>query len=149
MSLIRRPAPLLDLVSMRDAMERLFDDQLFRPMWVKDAEGEIAPALDVYTTPESVVAKAALPGVKPEDVEITIADDVVTISGDFKEEKEEKTEAGYVHRELSRGAFRRSFAVPAALKADEAKATFKDGLLTLTIPRAEEIKPRRVKVEAS
>ena len=148
MSLIRRPAPVLDLASVRDTFERLFDDRLFRPLWVTDGEREISPALDVFTTADSVVAKAALPGVKPEDVEITIADDLVTISGTFKEEKE-TTEAGYTHKELSRGTFRRSFAVPTALKADEAKAVFKDGLLTLTIPRAEEAKPKHVKVEAS
>jgi len=148
MSLIRRPVPMFDLVSMREAMERLFDDRLFRPLWVNEPEREIAPALDVFTTAESVVAKAALPGVKPEDVEITIADDLVTISGAFKEEKE-TTEAGYTHKELNRGSFQRSFAVPTALKAEEAKAVFKDGLLTLTIPRAEEVKPKHVKVEAS
>ena len=148
MSLIRRPAPMFDLVSMREAMDRLFDDRLFRPLWLNEADREISPALDVFTTPESVIAKAALPGVKPEDVEITIADDLVTISGTFKEEKE-TTEAGYTHKELNRGSFRRSFAVPTALKADEAKALFKDGLLTLTIPRAEEAKPKHVKIEAS
>jgi HSP20 family protein len=139
---------MIDLVSMREAMERLFDDRFFRPLWVNETEREIAPALDVFTTAESVVAKAALPGVKPEDVEITIADDLVTISGTFKEEKE-TTEVGYTHKELSRGSFQRAFAVPTALKAEEAKAVFKDGLLTLTIPRAEEVKPKHVKVEAS
>jgi HSP20 family protein len=147
MSLIHRPTPLVDLVGVREAMERLFDDRFLRPFWLTNGERQIAPALDVYTTTDAVVAKAALPGVKPEDVEITISDDQVTISGTFKEEKE-TTEAGYVQKELSRGAFRRSFAVPAALKADEAKAVFKDGLLTLTIPRAEEAKPRHIKVEA-
>jgi HSP20 family protein len=146
--MIRRPAPFIDLLGMREALDRLFDERLFRPLWLTNGEREISPALDVYTTPEAVVAKAALPGVKPEDVEVTIADDLVTISGSFKEEKE-TAEAGYTHKELSRGAFRRSFTAPTALKADAAKAVFKDGLLTLTIPRAEETKARQVKVEAS
>jgi HSP20 family protein len=148
MSIIRRPTPFIDLLGMREAFDRLFDERFVRPLWLTNGERELAPALDVYTTPEAVVAKAALPGVKPEDVEITIADDLVTIAGSFKEEQE-KTEAGYVHKELSRGAFRRTFTVPAAVKAEDAKAVFKDGLLTLTVPRAEEAKPRHVKVEAS
>lgn len=148
MTLARRPSPFLDLVSMREAMERLFDDRLFRPVWALDGERELAPALDVYTTADAVIAKLALPGVKPEDVDISITDDLVTINGTFKKETETE-EKGYVHKELSRGEFRRAFAVPTALRAADATAVFKDGLLTLTIPRAEEVKPHHVKVAAS
>ena len=96
MTLIRRSTPLVDLVSFQDAMERLFDERFFRPVWIGNGERLTAPALDLYTTPEAVIAKVALPGVKPEDVDVTIGDDVVTISGAFKEEKE-TTDAGYVH----------------------------------------------------
>ncbi len=148
MTLIRRPTPLSDLVSFQDVMDRLFDEQFFRPMWTADRERQVAPALDLYTTPEAVIAKVALPGVKPEDVDVTIGDDVVTISGTFKEEKE-TTDAGYVHKELSQGTFSRSFSLPTAIKADAAKAEFKDGLLTLTIPKTEEVKPTHVKVKAT
>jgi HSP20 family protein len=148
MTLIRRPSPFTDLVSLRDAMERLFDERFFRPTWLRNGEREAAPSLDLYTTPEAIVAKVALPGVKPEDVDVTIGDDIVTISGSFKEEKE-TTEAGYVHRELSHGSFSRTFALPTAVKADTATASFKDGLLTLTIPKTEEVKPKHVKVQVS
>jgi HSP20 family protein len=133
---------------MRDAFDRLFEEWPLRGLWLANGEREVAPALDVYSTAEAVIAKAALPGVKADDVEITIADDTVTISGTFTEEKE-TAEAGYIHKELSRGTFRRSFTAPSALKADQAKAVFKDGLLTLTIPRAEKAKALHVKVEAS
>jgi HSP20 family protein len=88
MTLIRRPTSLVDLVSFRKAMERLFDDRFFRPMWIGNGERHAARALDLYTTPEAVIAKVALPGVKPEDVDVTVGDDLVTISGAFKEEKE-------------------------------------------------------------
>ena len=120
MTLIRRPTPLTDLVSFQDAMERLFDERFFRPVWIGNGERLTAPALDLYTTPEAVIAKVALPGVKPEDVDVTIGDDVVTISGAFKEEKE-TTDAGYVHKELSQGKFSRTFALPTAIKADVAE----------------------------
>jgi HSP20 family protein len=148
MTPIRRPTPLVDLVSFRDAMDRLFDDRFFRPMWIGNGERNVAPALDVYTTPEAVIAKVALSGVKPEDVDVTIGDDLVTISGVFKEERE-TTDAGYVHKELSQGKFSRSFALPTAIKADAAKAEFRNGLLTLTLPKTEEVKPTHVKVQVS
>ena len=148
MTLIRRTRPLVDLVSFQDAMERLFDDRWFRPVWNGDGERQVAPALDLYTTPEAVMAKVALPGVKPEDVDVTIGDDLVTISGTFEEEKE-TSEAGYVQKELSQGKFSRTFSLPTAIKADVARAEFKDGLLTLTLPKTAEVKPTHVKVEVS
>ncbi len=146
MTLIHRPSPIAELVSVRDAMERLFDERLFRPFWVAEGLRETTPALDLYTTAEAVIAKVALPGVKPEDVDITIADDLVTITGSFEAEIE-RTEAGYVHKELSRGSFSRSFSVPTAVDTEAAKASFKDGLLTLTLPKTEEVKPKHIKVE--
>ncbi len=148
MTLIRRPMPLGDLVSFREAMERLFDERFFRPVWIGNGDRQAVPALDLFTTPEAVIAKVALPGVKPEDVDVTIGDDLVTISGAFKEEKE-TSEAGYVHKELSQGMFSRSFSLPTAIKADAAKAEFKDGLLTLTLPKTEEVKPTHVKIQVS
>lgn len=148
MTLTRRPSQLADVVTLRDAMERLFDDRSFRPLWPWNGERESAPALDLYTTPEAVVAKIALPGMKPEDVDVTIADDVVTVRGTYADEKE-TAEAGYIHKELTRGSSTRSFALPTAVRADGATAAFKDGVLTLTMPKTEEVKPRHVKVEIS
>ena len=84
----------------------------------------------------------------PEDVDVTIADDIVTVRGSYQEEKE-TTEAGYVHKELSRGSFSRTFAVPTAVKAEAATASFNDGLLTVTLPKTEEVKPKHVKIEVS
>jgi HSP20 family protein len=148
MTLIRRPRPLTEFVSLRDAMERLFDEELFRPLWTSDGEREVLPALDLMTTTDAVVAKVALPGVKPEDVDIVVTADVVTVKGSFKEETE-TSEAGYIHKELSRGSFSRSFTLPATVKADAATATFTDGVLTLTLPKIEQAKPTHVKVEVT
>jgi HSP20 family protein len=125
------PAPFLE--GLRYAMERL-------------ADGPLAPALDLYTTPETVVAKVALPGVKPENVDVSVGDDLVTISGSVREARE-TSDAGYVHKELSDGTFSRSFWLPTAVNAEGAKASFQDGLLTLTLPKTEEVKTKRVKVE--
>jgi HSP20 family protein len=121
------PAPFTN--AFREAMERLSD-------------GPLAPALDLFMTTEGVVAKAALPGVKPDDVDITIGDDLVTISG-FVEDESETTKGGYVHRELGHGSFRRSFWLPTEVRAEAATASLRDGLLTLTIPKTEQAKPNQ------
>ena len=103
---------------------------------------------DLFTTQEAVIARIALPGVKPDDVDVSIVDDVVTIRGSF-EKHEQLAEAGFVHQELSRGSFARSFVVPTPIQAETASASFTDGLLTLTLPKSDEVKPRHVKVEVS
>jgi HSP20 family protein len=148
MTLIRRPVPFPELLTFRDTMDRWFDDRFFRPMWPFEPERGTVPVLDLYTTPEAVVAKVALPGVKPENVDVTIGEELVTISGTFEEEQEIE-EAAYVRRELKRGSFTRSFPLPTAIKSDAATAVFKDGLLTLTLPRTEAAKPMHVKVTAT
>lgn len=125
------PAPFLE--GLRYAMERL-------------ADGPLAPALDLYTTPEAVVAKVALAGVKPENVDVTVDEDLVTISGSAKQ-AQDTSFAGYVHKELSDGTFSRSFWLPTAVNAEGATASFRDGLLTLTLPKTEDVKTKRVKVE--
>jgi HSP20 family protein len=147
MTLIRRPSPFTEVVSLREAMDRLFDERFMRTIWPISGDRPIVPALDLFTTPEAVVAKVALPGVKPADVDISIVDDFVTIKGSFTEEKE-TNESGYVQKELSTGTFERSFATPTAIKSEKAEATFKDGLLTLTLPKSEAAKPQHVKVIA-
>lgn len=148
MTLIRRPAQVADLVTFQDVVDRFFDERFFRPMLIRSGERHGAPALDLYTTPEAVIAKVALPGVKPQDVDVTIGDDVVTIKGTFEAEKE-TSEAGYVHKELSQGTFSRSFALPTAIMAGAARAEFAYGLLTLTLPKREEVKPTHVKVQVA
>jgi HSP20 family protein len=148
MSLMRRRPAMADLASMRNDMERLFDDWLPRSWWGPAGDRETQPALDLYMTDKEVVAKVALPGVKPADVDVTVADDMVTVTGKYEARKEKK-EAGYLHQELSQGSFQRSFSLPTAVKAEAAKATFKDGLLTLTLPKTEPADTKRIKVEAS
>ena len=146
MTLMRRPSPMADVVTLRDAMERLFDDRFFRPLWPWDGEREGIPALDLFTTPEAVIAKVALPGVKPEDIDVEIAGDTVTVRGSFQEETE-TTETGYINKELGRGEVTRSFVLSTPVRREAATATFQDGLLTLTLPKTDEVKPRHVKVE--
>jgi HSP20 family protein len=138
--------PFREMISLRQAMDRLFEDSFVRfPHLSGDGVREFP--IDVYQTKKDLVVKAALPGVKPEEVDITITDDAVTIKGEHKEEQETK-EDDYLYRERYYGAFSRSVAIPVKVKGDKAKATFEEGVLTLTLPKAEEIKPRQIKIKA-
>lgn len=144
---IERWQPFSELMTLRQAMDRLFEDSFVRPSRVLAALGEVAaPALDVYQTPDAVVVKATLPGVKPEDVCIDITGETLTIRGEAKTEEEVKKE-NYLYQERRYGAFSRTVVLPSGLKPDKAEATMEDGILTLTIPKAEEMKPKAIKVK--
>ena len=145
---IERWHPLTELMSLRQAMDRLFEDSFVRPSHVLTPLGEVAaPTLDVYQTPGEIVVKTALPGVKPEDVSIDITGDTLTVKGENKAEQEVKRE-DYLYQERRHGTFSRSVVLPGGLKSDKAEATMEDGVLTLTIPKAEEMKPKAIKVKA-
>lgn len=147
MTIVRRPWSFDELTSLPKAVDRLLDESLLMPRrWLRfPAE---VPALDLRSTPDAFLVEAALPGVKPEEVEITVDADILTIKGSFKEETKGERE-GYLFEELQRGEFSRSVTLPGAIRPDEAKATFKDGLLTLMLPKAEAARPHTVKIQAS
>jgi len=138
--------PFGGLTSLRQAMDRLFEDSFVRPsrLW-PELVGE-EPALDVYQTDKDVVVKASLPGIKPEEVDISVTGDVLTIKGEHKEEEEEK-KADYFRKERRYGAFRRSMTLPVSVKAEKADANFENGVLTITLPKTEEAKPKQIKVK--
>lgn len=150
MSLMRwRPGR--DISTIRDEMNRLFDDfftsfpSIFSERKRGLLEGEWAPNIDVAETDENVVVTAELPGVNQNEVEITVVNDVLTLKGEKKEEKEIKKE-NYHRVERSYGSFQRSISLPTGVQADKAKANYKDGVLTVTIPKIEEAKPKSIKI---
>jgi len=136
--------PFADL---RYMMDRAFEDSA-RPVSLRRGFSEIPSVpLDMYQTADDVVVKATIPGINPEDVDITITGDVLTIKGEDKVE-EEKMDADYFYRERRFGSFTRTINLPADLQTDKAEASFENGVLTLSIPKAEEIKPKQIKVKA-
>jgi HSP20 family protein len=145
---IERWKPFNELMSLRQAMDKLFEDSYVRPSRGLTTLGEVPiPALDIYQTPNDLVVKATLPGLKPEDVTIDITGEMLTIKGETKAEQEIKKE-DYLYQERRYGTFSRSVALPIGLKTEKCEATMEDGVLTLTIPRAEQVKPKAIKVKA-
>ncbi len=143
MTIMRRPSPFGELMSLRQAMDRLFDDD-FRPLRWSGFEGPAMP-LDVTTNADALVIEAALPGIKPEDVDITVENGTLTITGKTAEERRAE-EGSYLVQEIRRGTFSRSVTLPNGLEADKAEATFEHGVLRLRIPKAEQVKPRQIRI---
>ena len=145
MMIARRPSPFGELVSLRQAMDRLFEDSFVRPGgWTADGNGGVLP-LDIYRTDEALIVEAALPGVKPEDVQVTVEGDTLTIAGECRDEHSQD-ERGYVFRELRRGTFSRTVQLPNDVAADRAQAHYEHGVLALTLPKREEARPRQIRI---
>ncbi|MDO8690068.1 MAG: Hsp20/alpha crystallin family protein [Dehalococcoidia bacterium] len=137
--------PFHETVSLRDAMDKLFQDSFIRPSSRLLAR-EGAFSMDVYETDNEVVVKASLPGVDPEDVDITVTGDLLTIKAESKVNEEIAQESYYI-QERRFGSFTRSLTIPVTVQADKADAKFEHGILTLTLPKAEEIRPKTIKVK--
>ena len=145
MSNLTRWEPMREMMSLREAMDRLFDDAFTRPLSVSGVSA--IPNIDMYQTDDEVIVKASLPGLKAEDVDITVTGETLTLRGEYKQENEQK-EARYHIREVRSGSFERSLLLPTDVKADRAKADFEDGILTITMPIAEEVKPKSITIKA-
>jgi HSP20 family protein len=145
MSNLIRFEPMREMITLREAMDRLFNDA-FTPS-AGATGGWQVPAVDLYQTDDEVVVKASLPGMKSDDVQISITGDMLSLKGEFRQE-EEKKERAYHLREQRCGTFERTFPLPTAVVSDKAKAEFENGILTITLPKAEEVKPRMITVKA-
>ena len=146
MTLTRRPSPFSELVTLRQAMDRLFDDTVFRPLTAYQGNSDFARLpLDVRTTPDALFVEASLPGIAPEDVDITVENGTLTIRAEDRTERN-RDEEGWVVREISHGSVMRTVTLPTGLEPDQAEATFEHGVLKLRFPKAEQVKPRQIKI---
>ena len=145
MSNLSRWEPAREMMTLREAMDRLFDDAFTRPLTLRD--GWSAPAIDMYQTDDEIVVKASLPGVKADEVQINITGEILTLKGETKQVDEKKEQAWHM-REQRWGTFERSIALPTEVVADNARAEFENGILTITLPKAEEVKPKIINIKA-
>lgn len=134
------------LPSLRDELNRLFDFAL--PTRDSGLFSGWTPALDVYDEKDNFVVKAELPGLKKEDIDINVHNGILTISGERKHEVEEK-EGQTFRSERYFGRFQRSVTLPAAVDMSKVKASYKDGVLTIDLPKAEEAKPKQIAISVS
>ena len=149
MTNLTRWEPAREMMTLREAMDRLFDDAFTRPFSIMREGGSnwSSPALDMYQTDNDIVVKAALPGIKADEVQINVTGDILTIRGETKQH-EEKNEKSWHIREHRWGAFERSVRLPTGVMSDKAKADFDNGILTITLPKLEEVKPKTITVKA-
>jgi HSP20 family protein len=138
--------PSGEFAAMRNLMDRLFDTSIGRfPFRASEDLGNSSLSLDVVETGDTFVIKAAVPGVEPKDVEISVDDDVLTISGQFNKQ-EESGDENYLRREIRYGTFQRQLRLPPTVDADQAQATFENGLLKLSLPKKPEARSRSIKI---
>lgn len=147
MSNLTRWEPVREMMTLREAMDRLFDDAFTRPLSMRDGWSLASPAIDMYQTENDVVVKASIPGMKAEEVQINITGDVLTLKGEVKQDDERNDRAWHI-REHRFGSFERSVALPTAVKTDKAEAVFENGILTVTLPKADEVKPKTINIRA-
>jgi HSP20 family protein len=137
------------MMTLREAMDRLFNDAFTRPFSLMREGGASwsAPPVDMYQNDHEVVVKAALPGIKADEVQIQVNGDILTIRGETKHEQEQKNQSWHI-RERGWGSFERSITLPTSVVADRAKADFENGVLTITLPKSEQAKPKTITIHA-
>jgi HSP20 family protein len=148
--ILQRYDPIQDIVRPEQVFDRLWRGYGTRGYGYRgvasQGDGDWAIALDVVGSEDSVAVHASLPGVKPEDISVTIEDDVLTVSGSTATEDEGGDDT-YLVRERRSGSFRRSLRLPDTVDADKAESTYEDGVLTVTLPKSEAKKPKQLTVQ--
>jgi len=142
---IERWDPFREAISLRDAMNSLLQESFVRPGNGMATGGATALPLDVSETEHEYTVRASLPGIKPDDVQVTVHGDTLTIRGESKAEEEKKGE-NWLLRERRSGSFQRSVTLASPVDADKAQAQYDHGVLTLRLPKAESARPKQIKV---
>jgi HSP20 family protein len=144
---ITRFDPFRQVSRLQDRMNTIFEDFLGRKL--EDADffaGAWAPPVDILEDANDLILRAELPGLKAEDVDIRIENNILTLRGERKSESKEDS-ANYHRRERSCGAFSRSFSLPSTVQQEKVAAEFKDGILQVTLPKREETKPKQISIK--
>jgi len=146
---ISRIDPFRDFVSLREAMNSLLEDS-----WVRPVAGWQAPTastfpVDIYQTEHELVVRASVPGVQPDDLQIAVLNGVLSLKGEHKTQEQREDKGQWLRQEIRYGAFERSFELPFPVQADKAAANFEHGILTVRLPKAEEAKPKQIKINVN
>jgi HSP20 family protein len=139
--------PFRDSLTLREAMDRLLEDSIVAGESLPSVKmSQVIPAVEMYETERDIVAKMNVPGFAEEDISVEVDDKAIYITGERKQEKKEEKK-NYYHQEIAYGKFSRTLTIPTKVHAEKAKADFDKGVLTITIPKIEEKKPKTVKLK--
>jgi HSP20 family protein len=146
MTTLVRWDPIREMMQLQNAVDRLFESELAStmPLWRQSATAWMLP-LDVIETEDEFIIKASIPGINPDELDISLTDNVLTIKGEIKVEEAE--DARYHLRERRFGMFQRSISLPVPVIADKVEAVYENGVLTLHVPKAEEVKPKHISIK--
>ena len=142
--MLARWDPFQEMLNLRRTVDRLFDNATPDHEWAQPNMWGLA--VDVVENKDEFVVKASVPGIKPDDLDVSYSDGTLTIKGEIKEEKDVK-EDQYHLRERRSGSFMRSITLPTMIKGDAIQASYQDGVLSLRLPKAEEVKPKRIAIK--
>lgn len=148
MATVVRWDPFREMDQVRGVMDRIFEDTFGPTRRLSAESGMYSLALDVIEKNEAFLVKATVPGIDPDNLDITLTDGVLTIKGETREESE-KEEGSYHLRERRFGSFMRSVSLPANVRADAVEADYSNGVLTLTLPKADEVLPKKITVRTN
>jgi HSP20 family protein len=146
--MLRRFDPLREGLSLREAMDRLIEDSFVGPAALSGATASVNAPADLWETPDAFHMRIDLPGMRSDDIDISVTGDTVHVTAEHKEEKEERQE-GFLRHERRTGRVQRAFSLPTIIDAAKVDAEFRDGVLHLTLPKSEEVKPKSVKVRGA
>jgi len=142
---ITRWNPIRDMITLREAMDQLVNENYLRSREARQQGVAWQLPLDAYTTEDAIVLKADVPGLKPEDLQVTLEGDTLTIRGELKNRTESQN---YILRERASGPFERVLTINTPIDPNKVEATFEDGVVTVVLPKSEAVKPKQIKVTA-
>jgi HSP20 family protein len=150
MATLTRLDPFGEMMSLRDAMDRLFEDSFVRAGngGTHLINGTQTLAIDLYETDNDLVVEASLPGISPDEVDISVVGNSLTITGETKYTEQREEKGKYYYHERRYGTFQRNINLPVRVNSDKAQATFQNGILKLTLPKVEEAKPKHIPLKA-
>ena len=146
MSNLTRWDPFDEMMSFRNAMDRFFDRPLAPSVFRRDEMFDLA--IDLSESDDAYMVEASIPGINPDDLDITYTDRVLTIKGETREDTEKEEKGKFHIRERRYGSFSRSVTLPTAVKEKDIQANYQDGILKLTLPKSEEAKPKKITVKS-
>jgi len=146
MTKIARWDPLRDMITMRQTVDRMLDEAFARGSESRGTGAWLLP-MDAFITEDAIIIRADVPGLKPEELDITMEGDTLTIRGEIQ--REEETGRKYVLLERPTGKFERTLSINTPIDHDKVEASFSNGVLTLTLPKAEAVKPRQIAIKTT